>query len=142
MGCCTKTAESCATPTYSASVDNSGDSTFQATTRHSTFLMGTAGRGANPIDTFLAGLCGCLGHYARDYLREHDIAADGFSVKAGATATPDGARIAEIDVRIDIAGARLDARQRAELVATADRCKIHNTLKACCDVRITVGEKP
>jgi uncharacterized OsmC-like protein len=139
MGCCTKTADSCSNPTYSASVENNGDSTFQATTRHSTFLMGTAGRGANPIDTFLAGLCGCLGHYARDYLREQEIAADGFTVKAGATPTPDGKRIAEIDVRIDVAGARLDDRQRAELAARAERCKIHNTLKACADVRLTVA---
>ena len=139
MSCCTKTTESCAAPTYSASVENKGDSTYQATTRHSSFLMGTAGRGANPIDTFLASLCACLGHYARDYLRDQQTAADGFTVKAGATATPDGMRLAEIDVQIVVAGARLDERQRAELAATADRCKIHNTLKACCTVRITVG---
>lgn len=138
MGCCTSTAESCATPTYTASVENKGDSMFQVTTRHSTFLMGTAGRGANPIDTFLASLCGCLGHYVRDYLRDQKLATDGFTVKAAATATPDGIRLAEIDVRIDVAGVRLDDRQRAELLAVAERCKIHNTLRACCVVRIAV----
>lgn len=139
MGCCTKTAESCATPTFSASIENTGDSTYEATTRHSTFLMGTAGRGANPIDTFLAGLCGCLGHYARDYLREQQLPNERFTVKAAATATPDGKRLAVIEVGIQVEEARLDDRQRAALIATAERCKIYNTLAACCEVRITVS---
>ncbi len=139
MSCCTKAVETCSTSTYSASVENRGDSTFQATTTHSTFLMGTAGRGANPIDTLLASLCACLGHYARDYLRDQKVATDGFTVKASATGTPDGRRLGEIDVQIDVPGARLDPRQRAELLATADRCKVHNTLKAACTVRVGVG---
>ena len=135
---CSKTTDTHATPRYGASVADAGDSTYQATTRHSSFLMGTAGRGANPTDTLLASLCGCIAHYARDYLRDQRIPAE-LTVSAGATATPDGARLAAIDVRIDVRGADLDARQRAELVRTADRCKVHNTLRAGCDVRVALG---
>ncbi len=123
---------------YTASVENKGDATYEATTRHSTFLMGTEGRGANPIDTLLASLCACIGHYTRDYLRNANIATEGFTVKAGATGTPDGARLAAIDVRIDVKGADLNERQRAELLHAAEQCKIHNTLKAACDVRLTL----
>jgi uncharacterized OsmC-like protein len=139
MSCCTKTTERRAGPTYTASVENHGDATYVATTRHSTFLMGTDGRGANPIDTLLASLCACVGHYARDYLQEANIPAAGFTVRGGATGTPDGARLAAIDVTIEVKGADLTDGQRAELLRAAEHCKIHNTLKAGCEVRVVLA---
>lgn len=124
---------------YSASIENRGDSTYHATTRHSTFVMAIDGHGANPVDAMLASLCACIGHYARDYLREERISASRFTVKAEAQGTPDGMRLAEIAIRIDVEGAHLDEARRGELARTAERCKIHNTLEAGCALRITVG---
>lgn len=138
----TTPAEHGAGPTYTVSVEPDGDGTFRATTRHSTFLMGSAGRGASPVDTLLASLCACIGHYARDYLKAADLPAASFTVKAGATGTPDGARLAAIDVAIEVEGAALDDAQRAELVRAAERCKIHNTLEAGCEIRLTVAPAP
>lgn len=135
----TRPAERRAGPIYTVSVEPDGDATFRATTRHSTFLMGGAGRGASPVDTLLASLCACIGHYAREYLKEADLSAASFTVKAGATGTPDGARIAAIDVAIEVKGAALDDAQRAELARAAERCKIHNTLEAGCEIRLTVA---
>ncbi len=124
---------------YCASIENRGDSTYHATTRHSTFVMATDGHGANPVDAMLASLCACIGHYARDYLREERISASKLTVKAEAQGTADGARLAEIAIRIDVDDAHLDEGRRGELVQRAERCKIHNTLKAGCALRITVG---
>ncbi len=124
---------------YSASVENKGDSTYHATTRHSGFLMGTEGQGANPVDAMLASLCACIGHYARDYLLERRLLGSGFIVKAEAEATEDGARLAEVTIQIDVKDVHLDARSREELVRTAEQCKIHNTLRAGCAIRITLG---
>jgi uncharacterized OsmC-like protein len=36
----------------------------------------------------------------------------------------------------------LDDTSRAHLLASAQRCKLHNTLKAACPVTITVGNRP
>lgn len=141
MGCCTsmderKVSGARAQGTYGAAVENRGDSTYVATTRHGTFVMSTGGRGPNPVDTLLASLSGCIGHYVHDFLREREVANGGFAVSASATSTPDGARLAEIDVAIDVKGAVLDARQREELLRVAEHCKVHNTLKVGCEIRV------
>src|SRR5512143_27905 len=64
---------------YKASIENKGDSKYYVTTRHAGFVLDTEGNGANPIDTLLASLCGCIGHYVRDYLVDQQIAHSGFS---------------------------------------------------------------
>jgi uncharacterized OsmC-like protein len=144
MGCCTntnerETSDRGAQALYSAAVENRGDSTYLATTKHGSFVMSTGGRGVNPVDTLLASLCACVAHYARDFLRDRNIPADALTVSASATATPDGGRLAEIDARIEVKGATLDDRQRQDLLRAAERCKVHNTLKAGCGIRVTVG---
>ncbi len=144
MGCCTsmnqpKTGVPGAQGTYSAAVENRGDSTYVATTRQGTFVMSTGGRGPNPVDTLLASLAACVGHYVHDYLRDQQLANGGFTVNASATSTSDGARLAVIEVTIDIKGAALDVRQREELLLAAEHCKVHNTLKAGCDIRLAVA---
>ena len=55
---------------------------------------------------------------------------------------PDGARLAAIDVVIEVKGADLNHTQRADLVRAAEQCKIHNTLKAGCEIRLTVAPAP
>ena len=59
---------------FKASIENKGNSECYATTRHSSFVLDTEGNGAHPIDTLLASLCGCMGHYVRDYMVNHQIA--------------------------------------------------------------------
>ncbi len=144
MGCCTKVDEAQvgdrgARVSYAAAVENRGDSTYLATTRHGSFVMSTAGRAANPVDTLLASLCACVAHYAGDFLREERVAADGLHVSADATGTPDGRSLARIDVRVEVRGASLDGRQRAALLGVAERCKVHNTLRAGCELRLALA---
>lgn len=124
---------------YAVTIENKGDARYHATSRGHAFVLGPEGQGANPGDTLLAALCGCVAHYVRQFLRERRIPFDGFRLEARAESTPDESRLARIDVRIDTGAVPLDDRQRAELLAHAERCKIHNTLKAACTVEIALG---
>ncbi len=124
---------------YAATVENRGDARYHATSKGYGFVLGPEGQGANPGDTLLVALCGCIGHYVRQFLRERRIAFDGFSLDARAESTADASRLVRIDVRIDLGSLQFDERQGAELLAYAERCKIYNTLKAACAVEVALG---
>lgn len=114
---------------FKATVENRGDAKYFATTRHAEIVMGTEGNGANPIDTLLASLCGCMGHYVRDYLVDRQLPNNGFAIAAQAGVTPDRSRLAGITVSIDLKGVRLDERQAEELLQSVEGCKVHKILK-------------
>jgi uncharacterized OsmC-like protein len=124
---------------YAVTIENRGDAKYHATSRGYEFVLGPQGAGANPGDTLLAALCGCIAHYVRQYFRERGIRSDGFGIQAEAESTPDESRLSRIEVRIDLRGTPLDDAGRAELLAYAERCKIHNTLKAACPVSVALG---
>lgn len=114
---------------YQAFIENRGDAKYYATTRHSTFVLDTEGKGANPIDTLLASLCGCIGHYVRDYLVDQQITHHGFSIEAEAGVTPDKARLADINICIDLKDVRLDDQKATGMLKFIERCKVHKILK-------------
>ena len=114
---------------YTAKIENKGDSRYYATTRHASFVLDTEGQGANPVDTLLASLCGCLGHYVRDYLLDHQLVHSGFVVDAEAGVSTDKARLAGITVRIDLKDVRLDAQQAADVLVCIEKCKVHKILR-------------
>lgn len=123
---------------YSASVENNGDMKFYATTKDYGFVMGVNGEGANPVDTLLAGLCGCIGHYARDFMRERKIACNSFTVKANARQTQDKTRLSEIDLFLDLKSLKLEKQEEGALLKYIEKCKIHNTLKTGCKVSLVL----
>jgi uncharacterized OsmC-like protein len=90
----------------------------------------------------LAGLCACVGHYVRDFLDERRLGSSGFAVEAEAESTPDDSRLASIAVWIDLGDTSLDDAGRAQLLAAAARCKVHNTLKAACPLTLALGRRP
>ncbi|NVN99495.1 MAG: OsmC family protein [Geobacteraceae bacterium] len=124
---------------YKASIENRGDTKSYVTTRHSSFVLDTGGDGANPIDTFLASLCGCLGHYVRDYLVDLHLGQSGFSIDAEAAIAPGTASLAEIRVRIDLGELKLDSWQRADLLKFVENCKIHKIVKDNPGVSVTIA---
>jgi uncharacterized OsmC-like protein len=123
---------------YKAIIENRGDTKYYATTRHASFVLATEGDGARSLDTLLASLCGCLGHFVRDYLVDHQISHNGFAIEAEAGVTPDKARLAEIYVRIDLKDVRLDDRQAAEMLKFIEVCKVHKILKENPGVTVTL----
>ena len=124
---------------YRASTENRGDSRHHAITKDYAFTLDTEGKGANPVDTLLASLCGCVGHYVRDFLREQRIASGGFTIDAEGSATADGSKLSVITLRIDLRDAELDEPKRAALLAYVQRCKVLNTLRAGCEIEMRWG---
>lgn len=123
---------------YTASIKNDGDSKYYAATRHHEFVIGTDGQGANPIDTVLAGLCGCIGHYTRDYFRGEGMDAGGFIVKAEADLTEGRRRLSDISVEIVLGGAKIDERHKEGLLKFVRNCPMYNTLAANSEIRFTL----
>ena len=126
---------------YSASIENIGDSKYYATTKDYSFVLDTEGHGANPIDTLLASLCGCIGHYVRDYFRERQIEYRGFTVKSEAALNAENTKLSDINLWIALKGVELDKPRQTELLAFVERCKIHNTMKENCHVKIFLDHR-
>jgi uncharacterized OsmC-like protein len=124
---------------YKAFIENMGDSKYYAVTRHSSFVLDTEGNGANPIDTLLASLCGCVGHYVRDYMVGRQIAHSGFSVNAEAETTSDNAGLGDIKVSIDLKELKFDERQVSELMSFVGNCKVHKILSINPGVSISLS---
>ncbi len=127
---------------YAVTLENRGDTRYHATSRGYEFVLGPQGSGANPGDTVLAGLCGCVGHYVRQFLQERRLASRGYAIEAEAESTPDESRLASIAVWIDLRDTPLDEAGQAQLLAAAARCKIFKTLQAACPVTLALGHKP
>ncbi len=124
---------------YRASIENRGDTQYHATTKDSAFVLDTAGHGANPVDTLLASLCACVGHYVRDFLHDRGIAYGGFTVDAEATATADQKKLAGITLWIDLQDTQLGDRERVALLAFVERCRVHGTLREGCPIETRWG---
>ena len=127
---------------YKALIENIGDSRYFATTNDYSFVLDTEGRGANPVNTLLASLCGCIGHYVCDYLHEQQISYLGFSIVAEAGLTFDKTRLSIITLWIDMKGAELGEQHRSELLIYVERCKVHAVLKEGCTININFGRPP
>jgi uncharacterized OsmC-like protein len=123
---------------YKAKIYNKGDSKYYATTRHASLVLDTEGQAANPIDTLLASLCGCVGHYVRDYLIGNQIPHSGFAIDAEAGVTPDKASLAGINVCIDLNGTKLGGTQATEMLKFIENCKVHQILSVKPGVSISL----
>lgn len=124
---------------YKASIENRGDSRSYAATRHASFVLDTQGNGANPVDTLLASLCGCMGHYVRDFLTGQRIAHPVFAITAEAGVTPDKARLTEIRVCVDLGEVKLNDRQATDMLTFIRNCKVHNILNDGPGVTISLA---
>lgn len=124
---------------YMASIENRGDTRSYATTRHASFVLDTNGNGANPVDTLLASLCSCMGHYVRDYLIDHGFGHSGFTIAAEAGVVKESASLAEIQVMIDLGDVKLDGQQAAALFKFVENCKVHRILKEKPGVAVTIA---
>lgn len=124
---------------YHASIENKGDSRYYARTKDSSFVIDTEGRGANPIETLLAALCGCLGHWTRNYIRDAGVDVGGFGIEAQGELQADRKKLSSIEVRISLDGLKPDSGQKEALVRHVENCPVYRTLKAGCPIAIAVG---
>lgn len=127
---------------YQASAESWGGTRFIATTRHSSFVTDTQGKGANPFDTLLAALCSCMGHYVREHLAARGAPQTAIRVVTVSDTARDASAIEAISVRIEVGAGPLAPEEQAEILARAERCKIYGTLRHACrvDVEVVGGE--
>lgn len=92
-----------------------------------------------PTELFVSSLAACVAFYARRYLARHHLSTDGLSVEAVYSMAPRPARVADIDIHLEVPRG-LPAERRAALLAVASHCTIHNTLEDPPRVRIDLAD--
>ena len=90
--------------------------------------------------TCVAGLTACVAHYAGRFLARHDLDPDGLRVDCDFTMSANRPpRVASIVLRLVTPHPLPDNRRRA-LLAVADHCTVHNSIRQALDVHITLVE--
>jgi uncharacterized OsmC-like protein len=93
-----------------------------------------------PTELLVAGLAGCVAHYARRYLNRHGIDPTGLEVACEYAVGGRPARVSEIAIRITPPAA-LPAERRDAFLAVASHCTVHNTLSEPAAVAITLDRQ-
>jgi putative redox protein len=101
---------------------------------------GGAGQGPTPTELFVASLTACVAFYAARFLARHDLDPGGLRVDGDFTMSADRPpRVASIVLRLVTPHPLPDNRRRA-LLAVADHCTVHNSIRQPPDVRIALVE--
>lgn len=91
-----------------------------------------------PTELFIASLASCVAFYARRYLVRHELPTEGLVVEASFALGSRPARVADIDVRLQIPDG-VPADRRDALLAVASHCTVHNSLSSPPTVSITLA---
>lgn len=103
---------------------------------------GGANLGPTPTELFVASLAACVGFYAGRFLRRHGLAAEGLRVACAATMSSGRpARVATITLSLE-GLPLLEDRQRAALLAVAQHCTVHNSIRQAPEVRVELAVAP
>lgn len=92
--------------------------------------------GMSPPEFLLASLGTCAGYYAAQYLKTHNLAAEGLEVRVAAEKMMRPARLDSFRIEVKLPG--LDAQHEAGVLRAVKHCLIHNTLLTPPSVEIAV----
>ena len=95
--------------------------------------------GPTPTELFVAALAGCVGFYARRYLRRHNLPTDGLVVRTAFTMASTPARVGSVDLTVEVP-AGVPEEHADRLLAVASHCTVHNTLTHEPEVNIRLAE--
>lgn len=91
-----------------------------------------------PTELLVASLASCVAFYAGRFLRRHELATDGLTVKCTPTmATDRPARVTSMDVRLAVPPG-FPSERTAALLAVVGACTVHNTLMQPPAISISV----
>ncbi|MDP2943022.1 MAG: OsmC family protein [Candidatus Omnitrophota bacterium] len=116
---------------YHVDITNSGDYTFKAKTQSGDELtIGAKTEGINPLTTLLAGLGSCIGVYLRRFIEGTKLPIRDFSITLDAELVKESPmRFKEINISVDLKGARLDEGKKRAMLEFIHNCPAYNTLK-------------
>ena len=90
--------------------------------------------GPTPTEVFVASLAGCVAYYATSYLDRHGQSSEGLRVRARFAMAAHPSRVGSIELMLTVPG--LPEALRAPLLAVAEHCTVHNSMRLAPDVRI------
>jgi putative redox protein len=113
-------------------VQHLGNVKFEASTRGHRVLCDQpqensgADSGMTPPELLLASLGTCAGFYAAQYLKLHNLPADGLDVRVTADKLKQPARLGDFRIEVTVPG--LNERDESGVLRAVHACLIHNTL--------------
>ena len=115
---------------YGVQVTSAGDNRFNVRSKGYEFSIATDGTGVTPPDALLAGLAGCIGIYIRKYADGAKLGLGDFTVNIEADLGKEAPfYFRQINVSVDLKGAKLDERRKKAILDFVRKCPVHNTLK-------------
>lgn len=104
-------------------------------------VEGGGDRGPTPTELFVAGLAGCVGHYARRFLARHGLSETGLRVTADWEMAADRpARVGRIDLLVE-PPADFPEDRRTALLAVASHCTVHHSITQAPEIAVRLSEK-
>lgn len=90
-----------------------------------------------PVELLVASLATCVAHYARRYLKRHDLPTEGLAVDAEWDLVKGPARLGPVTLRLTVPEG-VPAERHEPLLTMASHCTVHNTLEQAPEVSITL----
>lgn len=90
-----------------------------------------------PVELLVASLATCVAHYARRYLKRHELPTEGLAVDADWDLVRGPARLGPVTIRLTVPDGVPEER-REPLLTMASHCTVHNTLAQPPEVSITL----
>ena len=100
--------------------------------------QGGEDKAPTPTELFIASLGACIGIYVTSYMRTAKLNAEGLNINMDWQFDSDKKKIADIKVSVSIPDVDLGGREKAVLAA-AERCLIHNTLREHPNIEIGIN---
>jgi uncharacterized OsmC-like protein len=95
-------------------------------------------RGPTPVDLFIGGLASCVAHYARRYLRRHELPTQGLLVSAEWETVKGPSRVGWIRLEVTLPDGVPEDRRDA-LLAVASHCTVHNSIVQAPEISVTLA---
>lgn len=95
--------------------------------------------GMTPPELLLASLGACAGFYAAQYLKKHNLAAEGTRVRVTAEKVKNPARMENFRIELDVP-LHFSEEHRAGIENAVHHCLIHNTLMHPPAVTLEINE--
>jgi putative redox protein len=94
--------------------------------------------GPTPVDLFVGGLASCVAHYARRYLRRHELPEAGLQVSAEWETVQGPSRVGWIRLLVTVPEG-VPPERRDALLAVASHCTVHSSIVQAPDITVTLS---
>ena len=125
-------------------VEHLGGMQFEIKARHHRLACdqpvdnGGFDEGMTPPELLLASLGSCAGFYAAQYLKKHQLAAEGTIVRVSAEKAKNPPRLNEFKIQVEIRAGIID-EHRQGIEEAVRHCLIHNTLLNPPSISLEIG---